>query len=153
MFHPLFCFKVALLGITRNNINVAEDVGHAQVCVAVETSSMECPLDYPFDVQVRTIDYSAVSPDNFTAQKMTLTFPPCTPSLCVNITINDDSTLEKEEVFNVLLDLDGGASEHNITLVKNKTMVVIMDNDVDVVLELESVFVEVFEDEDASLCA
>ena len=71
----------------------------------------------------------SVSPDNFTAQKMTLTFPPCTPSLCVNITINDDSTLEKEEVFNVLLDLDGGASEHNITLVKNKTMVVIMDND------------------------
>ena len=59
MFHPLFCFKVALLGITRNNINVAEDVGHAPVCVAVETSSMECPLDYPFDVQVRTIDYSA----------------------------------------------------------------------------------------------
>ena len=60
-----------------------------------------------------------VSPDDFAPYDTTVTFEECTTSLCVNITINDDSTLEEEEEFDVLV---GGS----VNLI---TMVLIADNE------------------------
>ena len=70
-----------------------------------------------------------VSPDDFAPYNMTLTFQECTTSLCVNITINDDITLEEEEEFDVLVELNSEASLRNITLIRNQTMVFITDNE------------------------
>ena len=60
-----------------------------------------------------------VSPDDFAPYDVTVAFEECTSSLCVNITINDDSTLEEEEEFDVLV---GGS----VNLI---TMVLIADNE------------------------
>ena len=65
-----------------------------------------------------------VSPDDFAPYNMTVIFEECTTSLCVYITINDDSTLEEEEEFDVLV-----GSKASVTLIHNTTVVYIMDNE------------------------
>ena len=70
-----------------------------------------------------------VSRDDFAPYNMIVTFEECTSSLCVNIAINDDSTLEEEEEFDVLVDLNIEASQHKITLIQNQAMVFITDNE------------------------
>ena len=70
-----------------------------------------------------------VSPDDFAPYNVTVEFEECTTSLCVNITINDDSTLEEEEEFDVLVVLNSEASQHKIILIPNQAMVFIMDNE------------------------
>ena len=44
-----------------------------------------------------------MSPDDFMAFEATRKFPVCTSSLCVNISINDDITLETDEMFKLLV--------------------------------------------------
>jgi hypothetical protein len=142
------------------NVTVKEDVGQAQVCVTVETpekpengSMMMCLIDFPFSISFQTISDSAVSPDDFTAQNIIRTFGECTTSLCVNIPIKNDSTLEQEvEVFEVLISLESEASLRNIILTQNETTVFIMDTDEEVFLKLDTNYIEVFEDDHVTLC-
>ena len=73
----------------------------------------------------------AVSPADFTASEATGEFPVCTTSLCVDIVIKDDTTLEKEETFYVLVMLGLGEEVFlpNITLTQEEATVSILDND------------------------
>ena len=67
-----------------------------------------------------------MSPDDFTAFEATMKFPVCTTSLCVNILINDDTILEKNEFFKVFVIVE---NEDNITLHQSDVFVLVMDNE------------------------
>ena len=67
-----------------------------------------------------------VSPDDFTAFQATRKFPVCTTSLCVNIFINDDTILEKNEFFKVFVMVE---NQENITLHQSDVFVLVIDND------------------------
>ena len=91
---------------------------------------IKSPLQPAHSCNTQCVFVLSVSPDDFTAQNIIRTFGECTTSLCVNIPIKNDSTLEQEvEVFEVLISLESEASLHNIILTQNETTVFIMDTD------------------------
>ena len=67
-----------------------------------------------------------MSPDDFTAFEATRKFPVCTTSLCVSIFVNDDTILEKNEFFKVIVMVE---NEENITLHQSDVFVLVMDNE------------------------
>ena len=67
-----------------------------------------------------------MSPYDFTAFEATRKFPVCTTSLCVDIFINDDTILEKNEFFKVFVMLE---NQENITLHQSDVFVLVMDNE------------------------
>ena len=69
---------------------------------------------------------TSVSPDDFTAFEATRKFPVCTTSLCVDIFINDDTILEKNEFFKVFVMVE---NQENITLRQSDVFVLVMDNE------------------------
>ena len=71
----------------------------------------------------------SVSPADFTASEATREFPVCTSSLCVDIVIKEDTTLEKEETFCILIELGFEAFLRNVTLTQEEVTVSILDND------------------------
>ena len=67
-----------------------------------------------------------MSPDDFTAFETTRKFPVCTTSLCFSIFINDDTILEKNEFFKVIVMVE---HQENITLHQSDVFVLVMDNE------------------------
>ena len=53
----------------------------------------------------------------------------CSTSLCVNISIHDDTVLEVEETFYVSVELGTTALRTNISLNETKLQVIILDNE------------------------
>ena len=68
---------------------------------------------------------TSVSPDDFTAFEATREFPVCTTSLCVNISISDDTTLENDEVFKVMVTVE---NEESVSVNQSNVSVMIKDN-------------------------
>ena len=66
-----------------------------------------------------------MSPDDFMAFEATREFPVCTSSLCVNISINDDTTLETDEVFKVMVTVE---NEEPVRVNQSIIYVMIKDN-------------------------
>ena len=137
---------VAVIGFS--NVSVSEDMGMVPVCVTVERPQTQCPIDFPFNISFSTIDDEAggcvlflncpctlhafclhleisVSPDDFTAFEATRKFPVCSSSLCVNISINDDIILEKDELFQVFVMVE---NQQNIILYQSDVFVLVKDN-------------------------
>ena len=69
--------------------------------------------------------YFSVSPEDYEAVDVTLTFQPCDRQQCVNVSITDDLINEPEERFAVSLTLSDDASSY-ITL---GSAIVITDDD------------------------
>lgn len=131
-------------------MSVSEEMGMVSVCFTVERPPIECPVDFSFNIAFSTMDDEAgiglccfiscfrilhafclyfetsVSSEDFTAFKATRKFPVCTTSLCVNIFINDDTILEKNEFFKVFVMVE---NQENITLHQSDVFVLVMDNE------------------------
>ena len=71
---------------------------------------------------------SSVSPEDYEAVDVTLTFQPCNRQQCVNVSITDDLINEPEERFAVSLTLSDDASSL-INLVSATGDIVITDDD------------------------
>ena len=69
------------------------------------------------------------SPGNSVACEAFIEFPVCTTSLCVDMLIKEDTTLEKEERFLVFVILGLEEFLSNITVTKDTVIVSILDND------------------------
>ena len=52
-------FTKAVVGLKRTSYTVLENVGVMEVCTIVYSSSLPCPIDFPFDVEFSTNDSSA----------------------------------------------------------------------------------------------
>ena len=72
--------------------------------------------------------YFSVSPEDYEAVDVTLTFQPCDRQQCVNVSITDDLINEPEERFAVSLTLSDDASSL-INLVSANGDIVITDDD------------------------
>ena len=67
MFVDLFCIfvsfytftSVAVVGLERTFYNVSEDVGLVEVCAIVYSPTIDCPINFPFDVSLSTSDNTA----------------------------------------------------------------------------------------------
>ena len=60
-------------------------------------------------------------------RQLPLSFIPSATSLYVVLSIHNDTTLELDETFNVIMNLDESASQNNITLNETSVQVTIMD--------------------------
>ena len=49
----------AVVGLERTFYQVSEDVGVVEVCAIVYSPNITCPIAFPFDVRLRTLDGSA----------------------------------------------------------------------------------------------
>ena len=49
----------AVVGLERTFNQVSEDVGVVEVCAVVYSPEIACPIAFPFDVRLRTLDGSA----------------------------------------------------------------------------------------------
>ena len=51
---------MAVVGLSKTYYPVSEDtIGGIEVCVTVNSSSVECPIEFPFAVTLRAIDGTA----------------------------------------------------------------------------------------------
>ena len=50
---------MAVVGLERTLYSVAEDVGVVEVCAIVYSPTIDCPITFPFNVSLSTIDGSA----------------------------------------------------------------------------------------------
>ena len=50
---------VAVVGLERTLHQVSEDVGVVEVCAIVYSADITCPIAFPFDVRLRTVNGSA----------------------------------------------------------------------------------------------
>ena len=48
-----------MVGLERTFYQVSEDVGVVEVCAIVYSPEIDCPIAFPFDVSLRTVDGSA----------------------------------------------------------------------------------------------
>ena len=49
----------AVVGVERTEKSVSEDVGVVEVCVVVTSPDINCPVEFPFNIGVSTVDGSA----------------------------------------------------------------------------------------------
>ena len=47
------------MGLERTFYQVSEDVGVVEVCAIVHSPVIDCPIEFPFDVTLSTLDGSA----------------------------------------------------------------------------------------------
>ena len=55
----MFIPSVAVVGLERTLYHVMEDVGVVEVCAIVYRPSVDCPINFPFDVHLSTSDNTA----------------------------------------------------------------------------------------------
>ena len=48
-----------MVGLERTFYQVSEDVGVVEVCAIVYSPEIDCPIAFPFDVRLRTLNGSA----------------------------------------------------------------------------------------------
>ena len=70
-----------------------------------------------------------MSPDDFEGYEIQTAFSLCTKRLCVNITINEDTVLEKEELFYVSMSLGMYVTKSFIIFNGTLLPIVIVDDD------------------------
>ena len=117
------------------------------VCAIVyEPDETDCPINFPFDVELFTNDSSAgttlhnisimfeislslsESTKDYRALSSILEFEACDTRQCENVIINDDLILELEEFFRVILSRTDSL-DSRITLNPVNGVVHIIDND------------------------
>ena len=54
-----FLIKGAVVGLERTSYQTAEGVGVVEVCVIVYSPSQECPIAFPFIINLSTGDHNA----------------------------------------------------------------------------------------------
>ena len=112
-----------MVGLEKTFYSVNESEGVVEVCAVMYSPSTECPIAFPFNVSLSTVDdsagivgdkllcssiscmilYSAVAPMDYGALSTILMFAGCQNRNCVNISIEDDAVVENAELFNVTL--------------------------------------------------
>ena len=55
----MFISSVAVVGLERTLYHVMEDVGVVEVCAIVYSPTIDCPINFPFDVNLSTNDNTA----------------------------------------------------------------------------------------------
>jgi hypothetical protein len=135
----------AVVGLERTLYQVSEGVGYVLVCAVVFSpdENTDCPIGFAFDVELSTTDGTAVQIMDYDSLDMTLQFAECERMSCVNITINEDETLENIESFNVTLERNG--LDSNITLNPTRAEIEIRDDDGPGVVGLEETFYQTTE--------
>ena len=71
-FTQTFSYAVAVVGLEETFFHVSEDVGVVDLCVNVSSPVNDCPIKFPFEVQLSTRDGTAGNA-SFTACKDPLT--------------------------------------------------------------------------------
>ena len=113
----ILSYAVAVVGLEKTFFRVSEDVGVVELCANVSFPVIDCPIKFPFEVQLSTCDGTAstasftvcmrynhlffilVAPDDYIEFNVTLMFEPCEIRRCVNVTIMDDFIDEPDESF------------------------------------------------------
>ena len=123
--------------------NISESEGVVEICVNASGTNALCPSSQTFQVTLSTAGiqqfiskllacqslFHAVSPTDYEAVDVTLTFQPCDRQQCVNVSITDDLINEPEERFAVSLTLSGGDNPPYVTLGSATGEIVITDDD------------------------
>jgi hypothetical protein len=81
---------------------VSESGGMVEVCAILYGPN--CPMNFAFDINLLTLDGSAVSPSDYGAMDTLLNFNELQMRSCVNMSIVDDAILEDDESFDVTLE-------------------------------------------------
>ena len=127
----------------------------ADVCVVVYSPRLECPIVFPFEILITTIDgidggggnleqvsnlkmhyclcynispFPESSSDYGALRRHSLRFRGCGLKDCVNVSITDDLELEMVESFNISLEKSQGLS-NKFLLAPGQREVTIIDND------------------------
>ena len=110
------------IGFEREQYSIGEDQNTVQVCARIREGSLEREVE----VTLLTQDGSAVAPDDYASVSVELTFDSSRDSQCVNISIENDNTLEGMEDFKVSLD---SGNEERVSLSPERATVSIIDDD------------------------
>ena len=109
------------IGFEMENYIANEDRGYVEVCVRTRGIYQNNKV-----VRLTTKDIDAEAPNDYANIEVILMFDSTTDRQCVNITIENDMTLENVEMFEVLLDrLD----DTRINLSPERAKVIIIDDD------------------------
>ena len=109
------------IGFEMENYEAKEDQGSVEVCVRTRGIYQNNKV-----VRLSTKDIDAEAPNDYANIEVILMFDSTTDRQCVNITIENDMTLENVERFEVLLDrLD----DTRVILMPERVEVIITDDD------------------------
>jgi hypothetical protein len=125
---------------------VIEDEGVVEVCIVIDhVTDIDCPIEFSFNFSVSTVDGSAVAPLDYVNMRHMLKFDKCETRRCVNVTVNNDITLEQEESFVITVTLEEDISVFYYYYRPLEGEIKIMDDkdelDIDVGLESTSYLV------------
>ena len=59
VYNVHFSLLVAVVGLEKTFYQVSEDVGVVEVCAIVYSPTIDCPINFPFDVSLSTDDNTA----------------------------------------------------------------------------------------------
>ena len=131
---------------------VEEEMGFVEICVNVSTDEdNECPIEFDVGVTLSTRDGTAgiysynimkmvhiivshlvhtVTAKDFEILSDEVFIPECQRSMCMNVTIIDDTKVEGEEMFNVTLERSP-ALQGNVKVVRERSVatITIIDKD------------------------
>ena len=139
---------MAVVGLEKTSYRVLENVSVVEVCAIVYSPIDSCPIPFAFDVRLSTIDDSAgnihmilyssiihsvlyttlVTPMDYGAVNVTLSFEACDIRRCVNVTIINDEVLEDVESLDVTLERPPGL-DIRVTLLPVDGEIIITDDD------------------------
>ncbi|CAI8050963.1 Extracellular matrix protein 3, partial [Geodia barretti] len=88
---------VAILGLEQTLFNVNENVGRVEVCAAVFSPDINCPVEFPFEVKLHTSDGTAVKMLDYEPLDVTLAFGVGEKRKCVHVNITNDTLVENDE--------------------------------------------------------
>ena len=141
------------MGLEKTNFPISEEtVGGVEICVTVYSSSVNCPIEFPFAVTLTAEDGTAgmyvvnvwcmcilmklcilsfsVAPMDYKQNTpVTLEFKMCDMTLCHCIPIEDDDISESNEMFYVTLEGTADMDRDKIRLEPVKGRIEIIDND------------------------
>ena len=107
-----------------NDVTVDEDAGTATLTISLSPST-GCPINTQHSVSWSTADDSAVDPSDYTHTIELLRFSSCQNSKTITVDIVDDSELEDDEEFKVMLTYIGSPA----TIADGTGVVTINDDD------------------------
>ena len=142
---------VTAVGLERTTHSVSESASFVEICIILTSSMTSCPFSHQFTVTLSLYDESAgsyianlklthnsnvhswfphitVSPEDYEALNLNVTFSPCEKRRCVNVSIVDDYISEPEERFTTSLSTTPDLS-HSILVHPTTGEVTITDDD------------------------
>ena len=112
-----FLLSGATFGLEKDSCRVMEDVTF-RVCVVLKSSHEDCPVEFEFNLNLSVsgellsiCNCFVVSPSpllptasrDHTGTTTNITFKDCSRRVCKNVTVIDDMSLERDEIFSISL--------------------------------------------------